>query len=545
MEWEDKKGGDTKFWSEEGQMKVTAATIRRIRMIENENLIEVLTGGDDNCRVRSTQVPEDLLHAVEEPLVIVGADVEQLYPSMSKKQVAKLMEEAVINSSIKWVDLDYLEGCRLIALNKDEDWCRGSKLSRVLPRRRVKAGRKKAGGRKPKVTGRGPMGPLTGDQEQWEFPQVTLTEEEKKLVLATIVSIMVDLLFSTHLYTFGGATFLQKDGGPIGLRGTCAIARVIMCLWDDKWLDLLGRWRVNVKEYVRYMDDGRTFLTPLRNGWRWTEGELLFSKKWREEDKDLSPSEVTKRVLHGTMQEVMDFLKFTTEVGEDFGDGWLPTLDLSLAVDKDTSLVKWRFYEKPTCSQKTVQKRSAMGETTKAQILSNDMVRRLLLTGEDLPEEERIRVVDEYSLKLLRSGHREEKVREIVLAGIRGFERRLLRSKLGKRKLYRRATESLASRQTKKIIGATDWYRKRKAKPEEDDEDQSPSKKRKTAPRGGSARPKEEERDAEDLPTRSVIFVEYSEGGELLRRVKEVLKRMERIVGCKIRAVEKTGTPLS
>ena len=44
-----------------------------------------------------------------------------------------------------------------------------------------------------------------------------------------------------------------------------------------------------------------------------------------------------------------------------------------------------------------MQKRSAMGEVTKAQILSNDMVRRLLLTGEDLPSEERRKVVDEYS----------------------------------------------------------------------------------------------------------------------------------------------------
>ena len=202
-------------------------------------------------------------------------------------------------------------------------------------------------------------------------------------------------------------------------------------------------------------------MTPLRRGWRWAEGELLYCKKWEDEDKDLTPAEVTKRVLHGTMQEVMDFLRFTTETGEDFGDDWLPTLDLSLTVDKRTSIVKWRFYEKPTCSKKTVQKRSAMGEISKAQILSNDMVRRLLLTGEGLPEEERIKVVDKYSLKLLRSGHREEKVRDIVVAGSRGYERKLMRSKLGLRKLYRKAAESLPSRQMKKIVGAKDWFRKK------------------------------------------------------------------------------------
>ena len=30
-----------------------------------------------------------------------------------------------------------------------------------------------------------------------------------------------------------------------------------------------------------------------------------------------------------------------------------------------------------------------------------------------------------------------------------------------------------------------------------------------------------------------------------MRRVKDVLKRMERILGCKVRAVERTGTPLA
>jgi len=31
-----------------------------------------------------------------------------------------------------------------------------------------------------------------------------------------------------HYYTFGGKTFHQTRGGPIGLRGTCAVARVAM-----------------------------------------------------------------------------------------------------------------------------------------------------------------------------------------------------------------------------------------------------------------------------------------------------------------------------
>ena len=121
-EWDEGGDGNHEFWSQEGQMKVTANTLKMIRTRENEKLLEVLTGGEEDRLIRSTQVPEDLLHAVEKPIVITGCDVEQLYPSMDKKQVAKLMEEAVMMSSVQWVDLDYLEGCRLIALNRSEDW---------------------------------------------------------------------------------------------------------------------------------------------------------------------------------------------------------------------------------------------------------------------------------------------------------------------------------------------------------------------------------------------------------------------------------------
>ena len=51
-----------------------------------------------------------------------------------------------------------------------------------------------------------------------------------------------------------------------------------------------------------------------------------------------------------------------------------------------------------------------MGGVVKAQILSNDLVRRLLNTGRELPAEEARKVVDGYSLKLMRSGHGKEKV---------------------------------------------------------------------------------------------------------------------------------------
>ena len=79
------------------------------------------------------------------------------------------------------------------------------------------------------------MGLEIHDQEQWRFPAVQLTDHEKQMVVATVVRIACEHLFKNHLYEFGRHTYRQRKGGPIGLRATCAIARLVMCVWDKLW----------------------------------------------------------------------------------------------------------------------------------------------------------------------------------------------------------------------------------------------------------------------------------------------------------------------
>ena len=170
------------------------------------------------------------------------------------------------------------------------------------------------------------MGPERGDQEQWKFPAIKLTEEEKKMIVAEVVKIVTEVLFETHLYTFGGKTYRQKKGEPIGLRATCAIARLVMCHWDRMWKQMMIHNKISLVEYLRYMDDGRIFLHPIRAGWRWIGGGMKYKEEWRREDNHMSGLEITRRIMENSMQEVLPFLKFTTEVGEGAGN-WLPTLD--------------------------------------------------------------------------------------------------------------------------------------------------------------------------------------------------------------------------
>ena len=57
--------------------------MKKIRMKEGKELLRSLAVGEDTL-ISSLEVPEDVVQAVEEALVIVGCDVEALYPSMDR-----------------------------------------------------------------------------------------------------------------------------------------------------------------------------------------------------------------------------------------------------------------------------------------------------------------------------------------------------------------------------------------------------------------------------------------------------------------------------
>ena len=122
-----------------------------------------------------------------------------------------------------------------------------------------------------------------------------LTEKEKRKVMAEVMRLAVELMYDTHLYTFGGKCYRQKEGGPIGLRSTCALARVVMARWDMMWKERVKSSNIELEEDGRYVDDARAFLYPYRPGWRWEDGGLWYRQEWEAEDELLSPTERTKK----------------------------------------------------------------------------------------------------------------------------------------------------------------------------------------------------------------------------------------------------------
>ena len=72
-----------------------------------------------------------------------------------------------------------------------------------------------------------------------------LTTMEKRLVIAKVLKTSILAMFKTHTYSFGGKYYLQVKGGPIGLRSTCCIARLVMLWWDD--MLMVALMKLNIK----------------------------------------------------------------------------------------------------------------------------------------------------------------------------------------------------------------------------------------------------------------------------------------------------------
>ena len=249
-------------------------------------------------------------------------------------------------------------------------------------------------------------------------------------------------------------------------------------------------------------------------------------------DKELEPEEITRRVLMGSMGGIEDYLSFTTEIGGEFDDGWLPTLDTALRVTPENK-IEYKFYEKPEGAKTTIQVRTAMGENVRNQTLSQEMVRRLMNTSEGLPENYYWEITDNYATKLHNSGYTLEQIRKILLAGIKGFESKKERCKKESRPLRRTAEESLGARMKNKLVGKATWFKKKKKKGAENKVDGK-----------GAKQGAPEKRRSQGSTPCTVLFVEQTPRGELAHRLRELLQRLEPTLGFNIKTVERTGATL-
>ena len=483
----------------------------------------------DNARVQDHQ-----------EVVVVGADVEALYPNLVDIEIANICYEAIIKSGINFNNINFKKALLYLAINMNKTDQRTSPLWRILPRRTSKAGVR------PGVTA------SPENEEHWYFPPRELTGLEKRMVVAMVVKVGVLVMMNTHVYSWNGESFLQKAGGPIGLRSTCAVARVVMNEWDARWMEVCKKNNIKLSKSNRYMDDIRSFLKALKLGWRWVGGNLCYTKSWEQEDRasGISASRRTALILVAIMNDIFPFLNFTIELGEDFVDGKLPSLDISIWVVGGRTIL-YEFFEKTMASNLMVEAGSALSKDVKLATLSEEVARRLRNTSVRLDSSRRLEIVERACTKMKTSGHSEEFIRLAVEQGIRSFDAKMRRSLLeidnpGYQPLFPTAGWKRNIKSKEKAMKRATWFR---GKENEDEDDWNPlplskssgrvSKKKKIFRKVGKSKPKSSDGNA------TVVFVPSTRGGILIQSLKDEEDTMAEITGFRVKYQEAGGSILA
>ena len=120
--------------------------------------------------------------------------------------------------------------------------------------------------------------------------------------------------------------------------------------------------------------------------------------------------------------------------------------------------------------------------------------------------------------------------------------------------MHRTAGESSGLRARKKLLDRSEWYKSKK-KVREEQQDNKVHNERSGPNRRPFIKPKpislQSDKNlqtgghqVQQLKTRSIMFVEQTKGSKLAKALREVLSRLEPMLGFKVKIVEKSGTSL-
>ena len=361
----------------------------------------------------------DTMHQVNEMFdststpVLLGADVKTLYPSLCPMGTAELAANALKKTMISFKGFDFKFLIVYLFLLLGAKGLNSLDLEEFIP---VKKDRK--------CNSRSLLGRNNRLMDNWQVNTDQLSEKNKIDMISAMIKISTLVLMKTTCYSFGGNIYQQSDGAGIGLRASAALARIVMCSWDQRWAHIMRSWGLPCRLFIRYVDDIRVYVNLIKRGWRWT------AQGWSYDENDQrDPITRTLEELNNSFDSVIDFLNFTTEWEGEFNNGFLLTLDMETTVNHDGKIT-CRFFRKPTCNNIVLQNGSCLPKNTIFSSLRQEVIRRLLHTSKDVPIDFKVSMLEEF-IKLMRnSNHQYSFIKSVVMQGITKYNFMRWRSEL-------------------------------------------------------------------------------------------------------------------
>jgi hypothetical protein len=391
-------------------------------------------------------------------ITIGSLDVVSMFTNLKAIPVSKMAAKAVLESSVEFAGVDYQMVGIYLALNYPRHELVKLGLSDFIPIRVVKPG----GRSKITISSVECRAPKLA-KEKWIFSPKSPSWSERKVMLSKAVEVGVRECFRNHLYTFNGQVYRQTEGGPIGLRLSMAISRLVMAMWDKMLMETGSNtgWLIHLLK--RYVDDCTAVLETLRLGVRWSlEQGLSYSPIWEAEDKvcGLSDDQRTMREFQKMANTQLDFIRVTYDTCTDHESGKLPILDLQCWVE--ARIIYHMYYEKPMSSQYCIKEASAMSANTKWSSLSQEVIRRMKNTSQRVSHVTRESILTDYMRKLKRSGYPESFRCKILIKGLEGYTKMVQSeaSGIGPINRPRGKRPQRQKRRLKKLRDKGEWYKR-------------------------------------------------------------------------------------
>ena len=277
------------------------------------------------------------------------------------------------------------------------------------------------------------------------------------------MEVAVKECFRNHLYQFDGKVYRQIEGGPIGLRLSMAVSRIVMASWDKQLSKLGGQtgWLVHLLK--RYVDDVTAVLETLRLGVRWTVWGLSYKPEWEVEDRTegLTHDQRTMREYQKMANTILPFIQVTFDTVDDHPSKTLPVLDLQCWTEGKVVLHK--YYEKPMSSKYCIMEASAMSQNVKWSSLSQEIIRRMKNTSRRVAHDVREGILTDFMLKLQRSGYTESFRKNVLISALKGYSKMKESEDSGKGPINRPRGSRPKRQKTRlsKIREKSEWHKRK------------------------------------------------------------------------------------
>ena len=263
-------------------------------------------------------------------------------------------------------------------------------------------------------------------------------KKQKKRMLGLAIATGVQECMANHTYKVGDKTYIQQEGGPIGLELTGAASRAFMWRWDKMYMKKAERAGVKMMMYERYVDDSNQVAVVPKRGARYdAEREKLVYDVVEEDGENEEDDKRLAKILCDIANSVMGCIEMEADWPNKNENKKLPILDMEVWMDKDGTIM-YSHYEKPMKLKTVINSKSAHPAACKRGVHTQEILRRIFNCSRRLNwERDTVPFLEEYMIRMKRAGYSETYRKAILTNALEIYEKKLKEDEDGTRPLFR------------------------------------------------------------------------------------------------------------